>query len=127
MHRLLKSFLASKSSLRIMASIMGFSLWSWMSIDSRVKIPYEMPICFYEVADNCALQAPERVTVCLQGSRHSLREVFEQHPALHINADLLKDGDNNLFIGEQKIFLPDSVKLLHCSAQMIHVIKEMKA
>lgn len=123
----LKKFLESNSGLKVMAIAMGFSLWSWMNIDSRLQVPYEMPICFYEIADDCALKSPERITVCLHGSRRALSDVFEQHPALHINAESLKEGINDLFVAEQKIFLPDSVKLLHCSSQKIQVVKEKKA
>jgi hypothetical protein len=109
-----------------MALIMGSCTWCWLRVDTIATQECSVPICFYDNQHDDKITSPELVTFELSGPRSVMKQVASKGVSLHVNAAELQEGDNELYVLDQKIFLPPEMKLVNCTPHVIKVAKEIK-
>lgn len=73
------------------------------------------------MTDDIKISSPEYITVFLQTERRDLYLADLSKCAVHIDAQQLKKGNNELFITEQDIYLPETIAMLHYSPVAITI------
>jgi hypothetical protein len=112
-------------SLKIIALVFGYTLWSAISAPQKVKITFQAPLSFFHEEEK-TIDAPDHVSITLFGKRSEFYKLTREL-AFHIDADLLSEGKNSLFLDKSQLYLPNSVKLVSCYPQKIKIsVKENK-
>lgn len=106
-----KQHLLNTLSLSILSLILGYALWQAMSQPYKLEAKFSVPLSFYN-AKNVTLEAPETITLRLQGTRKDLYKTAS-NLALHYDARHLEAGTHTLKVTNENLFLPESVLLLH--------------
>ncbi|NBO99526.1 MAG: hypothetical protein EBU90_05265 [Proteobacteria bacterium] len=114
-----KSHPLNNLSLKIIALVFGYTLWTTMSEHNKVQVTLQAPLSFYNQS-GLEVEGPESVLVTVTGKRDSLYQLT-RNLAVHINADNLNEGPNTIAPLEKDLLLPEAVKLVHCSPQTITV------
>lgn len=96
--------------LKIIALLLGYVVWRVVSSQHHTTLTLQAPLSFYNV-HHYYIKAPESITVTLRGPKKSFINV-EETLALHIDVSHLKEGDNEITITSQNLFLPEGVKLI---------------
>jgi len=110
-------------SLKIIALVFGYTLWSAISAPQKIKITFKAPLSFFHEEDKI-IDAPDNVYITLFGKRSEFYKLTREL-AFHIDADLLSKGKNTLFLDKSLLYLPKSIKLISCSPQKINIsVKE---
>lgn len=108
----LKKILCSNAPLKAVALILGYSFWYLLGHGHTINIWLKMPLSFYQIPEHLTLHAPDKVDINLSGKRSDLYNLDKNKLAVHINAQKLFLGDNNLSITAETLFLPDTIKLI---------------
>lgn len=111
----LQKTLLNRNFLRISALLIGSTLWSIMSGMHYSTITLTVPVCFYNEASATQCDAPEFLTITLQGKKSDLRTIDYASLAAHIDAQTVSNKKQGLSITNKNLFLPSHVKLLHYS------------
>jgi len=114
-----KSHPLNNLSLKIIALVFGYTLWTTMSEHNKVQIALQAPLSFYNEA-GLELEGPESVLVTVSGGRDSLYRLTRDL-AVHIDAGSLHEGSNTLALLEKDLLLPEAIKLVHCTPKTITV------
>lgn len=101
--------------IKIIALIVGYSLWHVLGNSHTTTIQCSVPLCFYNIPTGKTINAPEQISIQIIGKRSDIRSLDTEQLALHIDAELLHDGKNLLAITQNALFLPESMKLIHYS------------
>jgi len=110
---------------KILAFIIGYSLWAYKSADQKIIRWFTVPVCFYN-DKLVSLEAPELVTIQLQATRSFMQTLDATQLALNIDCQNLINGPNILTNYESYLFLPTDIKLLQWSPSTIEIIKTEK-
>ena len=101
--------------LRIISLFLGYTFWYICGNFHTTTAWITIPLCFYNVPIENSIKAPEFLSVKITGKRTELRSLDVKELAVHINAELLREGKNFLSITPETFFLPESIKLVHYS------------
>lgn len=107
-------------SLKIIALVFGYTVWTTMSAPQKIQMTLKAPLSFFH-EENKTIDAPDHVSVTLFGKRSEFYKLTREL-AFHIDAELLSQGTNTLFLDQSLLYLPKSVKLLSCSPQKIKIL-----
>lgn len=120
MNRTLKKITKSNLSLKCIAGILGMLIWLKYS-SSLVQCSIEIPLSFYHVDEQHEINSPDYITVLLQAKRNDLYLTDLSECAIHINAQELKKGINQIFITEKDICLPEAMTVLNYSPRSVEI------
>ena len=73
-----------------------------------------VPITFYGNGAHKTVDGPENITIKLTGKRDDLYSLNTQTIALHCNIDEMEEGEHLIDVTSEKLFLPNTIKLVHC-------------
>ena len=121
---LIKNSFMNNKAIKVTSLIIGYSLWSFLGNLYTIKIWKKVPVCLYNVAEDICIEAPEIINVCISGKRDDLACCSDM--ALHLDACSLTIGKHIICPDEMKLFLPNSVKLVHCKPCTISVVVSKK-
>ena len=102
-----------KNLLKFIALLSGYILWRVISNYHITSMTFMVPLSFYNIA-TYKIRAPETVSVTLKGHKKSFIQLAETL-AIHINIAMLHEGDNEIRVSNQNLFLPDEIKLVKWS------------
>jgi YbbR domain-containing protein len=120
----LLSFLKRDLGLKILCILLAATLWAYVkytstpqfAIASEVKV--NVPLTFENTSENLiALDAPDEITLVIQGNPQTLSQVKPANFGAHINLKDRKSGVYNLPV---KITTPPDVKVLKVEPANIH-------
>jgi hypothetical protein len=103
----------SNLTLKILSLIIAYGFWSLLNQSRTIHITTEVPLCFYNVSSSSTLSAPDTMTITLSGKAHAIRSLDFENLACHIDGADLQSGDNPLHVTADRLFLPESINLLH--------------
>ena len=115
----LKKSLFSNAPIKAISLILGYTIWSMLSQSHTSSVWLDVPLCFYNEQNKTAKSSSESIRVHLAGSRLDLSNLDLTTLAAHINLNNYKRGRSQLTIDTKHLFLPDSVKLVHCKPSNI--------
>jgi hypothetical protein len=120
--------LKTNHALKMTSLIFGFTFWVIFSNNHLSTMNMEVPLCFFGEIDTKEIDAPETIHIQLSGKRFDLYHLNRDALALHINIDELSNGHHVLEITPQKLFLPQTIKLVHWrpSNPLITIIEKNK-
>jgi len=90
-----------------------------MSDGHKTHLAKRVPISFYN-EQGFIIESPESIAVSLAGTRSSLY-TLTRDLAVHIDAKKLQEGNNTVTLDEQLLFLPEQIKLVHCTPSTITI------
>ncbi len=98
---------------RINASIiMGFFTWYLLMQFQVITVTWPLPLYFDNLSPDLSLQAPEQITVTLQGTRKLLYSC-KKTGAIHLNGASIKPGKNYFLLKQNNLLLPTAIKLVN--------------
>lgn len=112
----IKTILTKNTPLKVLSFILGYTLWSICSGIQTITQEMTVPLCCYQVPATIEFDAPETINITLAGKKNQLASINTQDLAIHIDASDLRLGNNPIAITSEKLFLPESIKLVHCSS-----------
>lgn len=128
MMHIIKNSLLSNKTIKIMSVIIGYSFWAILGQHHTIDQWVEVPLCFYNGSEKEIVSAPEKVCIQIQAKRSDFKALQYKDLALHIDIDHLSTGKQLLSVTAQKLFLPNSFKLVNCkpSNLIVEVQKNSK-
>lgn len=120
----IKTILTKNTPLKLFSFILGYTLWSICSGSQTITQEMTVPLCCYQIPESIDFDAPETVNITLSGKKNQLASINHQELAIHIDASDLRIGNNPIAVTAETLFLPDSIKLVHCSSAPV-IIKAM--
>lgn len=111
----LKTLLIKNTPLKVCSFILGYALWSTFSSMQTITQELTVPLCCYQIPTSIDFDAPETITITLSGKKNQLATLNTQELAVHIDAHDLPIGNNPISVTAEKLFLPESIKLVHYS------------
>lgn len=121
-----KTMLRNNLPLKIMSLLIAYGLWITLNSNYSLQTDVTVPLCFYDVPENWNIQAPEEVTITLQGKRSLLQRLRKEQLSIHINSAELGLGKQPLKFSEKSLFLPKSIKLVHYTPLPVIITIEEK-
>lgn len=116
----LKNILTQNIIIKILSLMIGYGIWLSLAQLHTSAMQLTIPLCFYGTEKQ--IQAPDLITVHLSGKRHHLTTINPSALAIHINADSLHDGQNQLILQNSHLFLPKTINVIHWSPTPITII-----
>lgn len=120
MNRALRKIINNNLTLKCIACIIGMLLWLKYS-SPLVQCSLEVPLSFYHVDDGTEIESLEHINVMLQAKRTDLYLLDSCKCAIHIDAQNLQKGVNEVAITEKNIYLPEAVAVLNYSPASITI------
>lgn len=109
---LVKHHFLNNKTIKIVSLIIGYSLWSYLGQIYQVDKWVTVPICYYNIPEDMAINASEeKLTINLRGKRDDIKYCSEL--GLHIDASKLCEGTQFIIPDDQMLFLPKTVKMVH--------------
>ena len=108
-----KRILLSNTVLKIVSIIVGYSFWYIMSSNNNVTIETTVPLSFTYDTTEYSVDAPENITITLQGKRLDIYNIEISTCAAHIDITHHTPGKYAVMLKEKHLFLPSSITLLH--------------
>jgi len=110
---IIKKAVSSNITLKAMAVLMGYVLWSTMSQSQPKELWITIPVSVHSLPDNVTMHSPDTIAVHIAGRKSDLCTLDRQTLALHVDGHHLHAGNNLIPITNTTLFLPDTIKLLH--------------
>lgn len=117
----IKNLILSNAPLKVASCIIGYTFWFIFGHSQTIKTELSVPLCFYGTDQTMQIQAPESIRIELLGKRAVMQTVDLSNIAIHIDARDLAEGSQPIEITQEKMFLPESIKLIHYSPAQIMV------
>jgi len=108
----LKNLFLSNAPLVTISLILGYSFWYIASYDHMIRLQINVPLCFSHTTQEYDIQAPEKISVTLQGKRSDIYNLEEISLAAHIDTDKLLPGKHGIILTDQHLFLPHNIMLV---------------
>jgi hypothetical protein len=115
----LKRTLLSNTLLKVLALILGYTLWSILGETFPTTRWFKVPLCFYNTQPTKSVTAPETLWVQLKGRRSALNTLDSTNLAVHVDAQHLKVGPNGLALTAEHLLLPSPIALQEYTPQNI--------
>jgi hypothetical protein len=96
---------------KICSIILAYSIWFCVAQHQLISQTYQAPIYFYD-ATTKKIHAPDFVQITLQGSRKELYSFKAHHASIHLDGSKLIDGNQEIILTRENLFLPDTLKLV---------------
>ena len=116
----LKTLLVTNYNLKVLSLLFGYFVWFMFSQSATVQATFTVPVCFYNNTRTIS-SAPEKVQITLQAKRSDLYRCDIDSLAVHINGASLCAGTNTIVVNESTLFLPESIKVVHCIPYSLEV------
>lgn len=117
----------NKSIQKISALVIAFLYWSHLTSLQQQTITAQVPLCFYDLAAEHTLEAPETIVLTLRGKKSDLARIQLPALAAHCDASQLHAGKNGLMITHKELFLPETISVVHYTPLPLVVVKEKLA
>ena len=111
----LKTILIKNTPLKVCSLILGYTVWSIFSGMQTITQELTVPLCCYQIPTTIDFDAPETVNITLSGKKNQMTSINTQDLAIHIDARDLPLGNSPIAITAERLFLPESIKLVHYS------------
>lgn len=121
MYHIIKKALTTNIALKIVSIMLGYALWNTVSQQQTVTVSHDVPLYFYNMPQSYHINAPETVTIALEGKKKYLKLLAPEQLAIHINGQELHIGEQPLIMNEKKLFLPEIIKLVNYSPTVITI------
>lgn len=122
----LKNLFLSNPLLKLTSLFLGYSFWYIASAHQIVTLQCRVPLSFNELPQHYSINAPEDITITLQGKRIDMYELDHTSLAVHRTIKKISPGKHALCLTKQDLFLPESITLLQYSPSNLSVtIKEL--
>lgn len=109
-HALASNNLILKSS----ALLISFFIWSQLTKLHNHTVTVTVPVCFYgEQAADLVCDAPEAITLTLQGKKRDIAQLDSSLLAVHIDSATLHKGINGIVLNHKNLFLPETIAVVH--------------
>lgn len=109
--------------LKVFSLILGYTFWYIFSHGQTITIEHTIPLCFYNIPKEGTLKSPETINVHLQGKRNLLSGLNMKKLAVHVDAQTLHAGNNQVVISAKKnLFLPEHIKLIHYTPAQLEAV-----
>jgi hypothetical protein len=118
---LLQKLITHNNVLKVTSLILATIVWYSATSDQKITTSYTIPICFNNNATKRIVEAPEYITVFLQGTRKDLSMIDPSALAAHINIDKLLPGTYDIIIKNHHLLLPPSIILQHYEPAQVTV------
>jgi hypothetical protein len=109
------SLVTNNLVLKIISLIFGFLLWYIIGQAFTTTMWLTVPVCIDDAPDNFIIESADIIKIHVAGKRADLRNLNLTSLAFHVDAQKLVAGTNRLAITAEKLFLPESIKLLNYS------------
>lgn len=96
---------------KIYSIILGYSFWFCIAQHQVISQTYQAPIYFYDTKTEY-LTSPASVEITLQGHRKELYKFKKEHAEIHLDGSKLQEGNQEIILGRENLFLPDTLKLV---------------
>ena len=121
----LKNSLTNNATLKVVSFVIGYSLWNILSASHTHTISIDAPVCFYHESQTHIIEAPECITLELQGKKNVLKNINKKTLAVHIDSSRLHHGANPLILNQTTLFLPETINVVNYRpANIVITVKE---
>jgi hypothetical protein len=96
---------------KLCSIILGYSIWFCIAQHQTMSQSYEALICFYDTKTE-HITAPSSVEITVQGNRKELYKFKKEHATIHLDGSTLKEGEQEILLSRENLFLPDTLKLV---------------
>lgn len=107
----LAAIIQHRHSTKLFSLILGYCLWFCIAQYQTVTKRYQAPIFFYDT-QNQLITTINTIDLVLQGSRSDMYYFNPAHSAIHLDGSTLHEGNNELTLSKENLFLPDNLKLI---------------
>lgn len=107
------NLLISRPFIKINACLIGYGLWIIFSNNQIITTTIKVPVCFYQVAQNNNIIAPNTIDIIVMAPKKILQKFDIYNSAIHINASTFNIGDNHILLKKENLFLPDEINLVN--------------
>lgn len=107
------NLLLSRPFIKINACLIGYSLWILLSEHQIITRKIQVPVCFYKVALDTTLIAPDTIDIVIKGFKKNLKNFDVYNSAIHVDASQFELGNNHIILEKENLFLPDEIKLVN--------------
>jgi hypothetical protein len=108
--------------LKTFSLLAGYAFWYLLSQSHMIDQTITVPITWFDIPEEMCLNAPQSVTITMRAQRNSLKKTIPYIDAVHLSAQHLSVGTHQIALTQDNFFVPDDVKLLHCSPSLISVV-----
>lgn len=105
--------ITKQTTLKVVAVISAYLLWRIISNYHMTTITLQAPLSFYN-RSHYSIHSPEAITLTLKGKKKSFVQIAETI-AVHIDVSHLHEGENQVKVNSENLFLPEDVKLVRCN------------
>ena len=109
----LKNLFLSNAPLAIISLLLGYSFWYIASYNHVITLQFNVPLCFSNVPEHYAIEAPEKIAITIRGQRSDIYSLEKKALAAHINLQKFLPGKHGIIVTEQHLFLPKNIVLAH--------------
>lgn len=96
---------------KIFSLVLAYSIWFCVAQHQVISQTYQAPVYFYDT-EHKNIQAPESIQITLQGPRKELYNFKTHHASFHLDGAKLNQGQQEIILSRENLFLPDSLKLV---------------
>lgn len=122
-----KKLILGNLPLKVLSFFIGYTLWYVFGHAQIINTKLNVPLCFYGAEKSMNIQAPEMVHIELSGKRAILNTIDLDNLAIHVDARELVQGPQPIQITQERLFLPESIKLIHYTPAQIVVTMQQIA
>lgn len=112
--QLIRQGLSNPLSIKMCSALCGYGIWLFFSQMQSITLNHTFPIYFYAQASNAKIEAPEAVTLKIQGPRIAIQKFLQRNTAVHIDLTEKHEGKHMITIHRENLLLPDTINLLDC-------------
>jgi hypothetical protein len=115
------NLLLSPPFIKINACIIGYGIWAIFSQYQIINHTMQVPVCFYKIAENQQIIAPDNISIIVSAQRKTLQKFDAYNSAIHLDASILDSGNNHVMLAKENLFLPDEINLINLIPSHIQV------
>ncbi len=106
------NLLRSRPFIKINACLIGYGLWILLSQHQIITTKVSVPLCFFKVAQDATLIAPDTIDLIVMASKKTLQKFDVYNSAVHLDASDFESGSNLVLLQKENLFLPDEINLV---------------
>ena len=113
--------LSTNIMLKTLCLLIAIVFWYFFSGIYPITLQLTVPLYFYGLKDTYTINGPTTVLITLQGMRSDFCMLDAEQLAIHVDARTLKSGNQKIIVTFKELFLPNTIKLIHCNPTSIEV------
>lgn len=118
----MKNIFTANPILKVNSLVLGAFIWYITSQHQALHVQVKAPVCLENISDHHTINIPDEITLQISGNRSDLEHIDYSNLALHVNAQELNEGTNFIAITHEKLFLPQSIKLINYSPLVVKAL-----